>query len=75
MFKQIIRRQNINNIRKHCFSDDNNNLTFLDKLNLESYMKSIQINTYSIRFWTILNTSVAIFSLFLNLKNKEKIEK
>ncbi len=49
MFKQIIRRQNINNIRKHCFSNDNKNFTFLDKLNLETYLKNIQVDINSIR--------------------------
>lgn len=63
MFRHLIHRQNIytNNVRKQFFS--NENLTFLDKLNLESYLKSMQINIHSIRFWTILNGCVSILNI------------
>ncbi len=71
MFKQLIRRQTIytNNVRKQLFSNDNKqNLTFLDKLNLETYLKNIQVDINSIRFWTMLNGCVSIFTLILNYK-------
>ena len=71
MFRQLIRRQNIytNNVRKQFFSNDNKqNLTFLDKLNLETYLKNIQLDINSIRFWTMLNGCVSILTLIF--KNK-----
>ena len=69
MFRQLIRRQNIytNNVRKHFFSN-NQNLTFLDKLNLETYLKNIQVDINSIKFWTMLNGCVSILTLILNYK-------
>lgn len=71
MFRQLIRRQTIytNNVRKQLFSNDNKqNLTFLDKLNLETYLKNIQVDINSIRFWTMLNGCVSVFTLILNYK-------
>ncbi len=71
MFRQLIRRQNIytNNVRKQLFSNDNKqNLTFLDKLNLETYLKNIQVDINSIKFWTMLNGCVSVLTLFLNYK-------
>jgi hypothetical protein len=71
MFRQLIRRQNIytNNVRKRFFSNDNNqNLTFLDKLNLETYLKNIQVDINSIKFWTILNGCASVFTFILNYK-------
>jgi hypothetical protein len=71
MFRQLIRRQNIytNNVRKRFFSNDNKqNLTFLDKLNLETYLKNIQVDINSIKFWTMLNGCVSILTLILNYK-------
>ncbi len=71
MFRQLLRRQNIytNNVRKQLFSNDNKqNLTFLDKLNLETYLKNIQVDINSIRFWTMLNGCVSVFTLILNYK-------
>ncbi len=71
MFKHLIRRQNIytNNVRKQFFSNDNKqNLTFLDKLNLETYLKNIQLDINSIRFWTMLNGSVSILTLIFKSK-------
>ncbi len=67
MFRQLIRRQNIykNNVRKQLFSIDNKqNLTFLDKLNLETYLKNIQVDINSIRYWTTINVCVSIINLF-----------
>ncbi len=66
MFRQLVRRQNINISQKQCFSNDNknNNLTFLDKLNLERYLNNIQFDVNSIRFWTTINGCISIISLF-----------
>jgi hypothetical protein len=71
MFRHLIRRQNIytNTVRKQLFSNDNKqNLTFLDKLNLETYLKNIQFDINSIRFWTMLNGSVSILTLIFKSK-------
>jgi hypothetical protein len=71
MFRHLIHRQNIytNNVRKQFFSNDNNqNLSFLDKLNIKTYLKNIQVDINSIRFWTMLNGCVSILTLIF--KNK-----
>lgn len=71
MFRKLLRKQNIytNNVRKQLFSNDNKqNLTFLDKLNLEIYLKNIQFDINSIKFWTTINGCVSVFTLILNYK-------